>query len=204
MATKMKLHVEIVPLDSLKPHPQNPRQGDIGAIVESLSEHGQYKPLVVQRGTRHILAGNHTWQGAAQLEWTHIQVVFVDVDDEQALKILLVDNRTSDLATYDDALLADLLKAVHAVNGELTGTGFDTDALDDLLAKVDGGTNFEGSGDGDTEMPYERMGFTLTPAQAKKVRKALDTVRDADEASDDEDAKALVSICALAMKHWGK
>lgn len=125
------------PIDSVTPHPRNVRQGDIGAICGSLNAHGQYRPIVVHKSTNHILAGNHTYQAAKALGWKKIAMTFVDCDDEQALRILLVDNRANDLAIYDDSALADLLKELNASEG-LEGTLFDGDDLDDLLFRISG------------------------------------------------------------------
>jgi hypothetical protein len=116
--------------EDLLEHPQNPRRGDVEAIAESLSAHGQIKPIVVQKSTRHVLAGNHTLKAARRLEWTEIDVVVLDVDDEQAARILLIDNRSGDSSAYDDELLAELLQELP----DLTGTGYTEDDLDDLLA----------------------------------------------------------------------
>lgn len=124
-------------IDSVTPHPRNVRQGDVGAICESLESHGQYRPIVVHKSTGHILAGNHTYQAAKALGWKKIAMTFVDCDDEQALRILLVDNRANDLAIYDDNALADLLKELSASEG-LQGTLFDGDDLDDLLFRISG------------------------------------------------------------------
>lgn len=130
------MQTEEVPLKRLRPHPKNVRQGDIGAISESLRVHGQYRPIVAQTSTGHILAGNHTYKAAKALKWDTIHVVWVDVDDDEALRILLVDNRTTDLATYDSQLLADLLTAMTESEMKLAGTGFDGDDLDELLADL--------------------------------------------------------------------
>lgn len=129
-------NTETVPIDAVRPHPKNVRQGDIGAISESLKAHGQYRAIVAQRSTGHIIAGNHTWKAAKVLGWNQIAVHWLDVDDEKALRILLVDNRTTDLATYDSAGLADLLKTLSASPTALDGTGFDGDALDELLGDL--------------------------------------------------------------------
>jgi len=122
-----------VPIKKVKPHPRNVRQGDIGAITVSLSEHGQYRPIVVQRTTGHILAGNHTFHAAKSLGWKEIAVTYVDCDDEAALRILLVDNRSSSLASYDEHALGDLLQELATTDRGLIGTGYDPDDLDDLL-----------------------------------------------------------------------
>src|SRR4051812_35538479 len=96
-----ELEVRTVDTAELKPYPDNPRRGDIEAIKSSLSELGQYRPIVVNRPKMEVLAGNHVLEAAAALGWQLVDVTFVDVDDERARKIVLADNRTSDLATYD-------------------------------------------------------------------------------------------------------
>lgn len=122
-----------VAVNSLTPHPRNVRQGDIGAISESLKHHGQYRPIVVQLSTRHILAGNHTFKAAKALGWKEIACTFVDCDDEQATRILLMDNRANDLASYDDGALAEMLQTLMATDDQLAGTGFDPEDLQQLL-----------------------------------------------------------------------
>ncbi|KUL23295.1 ParB/RepB/Spo0J family partition protein [Streptomyces regalis] len=123
-----------VPVAELSPYHRNPRNGDLDSIAESLSVNGQYRPIVVNRGSltgrpNEILAGNHTFKAAKRLGWTDIAVTFLDVDDDAAAKIVIVDNRTSDLAGYDTALLADILTGLP----NLQGTGYDQEQLDELL-----------------------------------------------------------------------
>jgi hypothetical protein len=131
------MRTEAVKIDQVQPHPKNVRQGDIGAIMESLRDHGQYRPIVVQESTGLILAGNHTWKAARQLGWTQIEATTIDVDDDEALRILLIDNRTNDLSTYDDPALAELLKQLAITERGLEGTGFDGDDLDALIRLVE-------------------------------------------------------------------
>lgn len=124
--------VDEVPIDSVAPHPANPRQGDVGAIAKSLGEFGQYRPIVVNRRDNAILAGSHRWMAGRALNWKTIGVVWVDVDDEAARKILAADNRTADLGRYDEAQLLEMLQMV----GSLEGTGYELEDLDDLWARV--------------------------------------------------------------------
>lgn len=124
-------------ISELTPYHKNARRGNVDAIAESLQVNGQYKPIIVNEGTRtgrrwEVLAGNHTVQAADQIGLDKLDAVVIDVDDDQARRIVLADNRTADLATYDDALLADLLSDA----GDLSGTGF-TDV--DLGALLSGG-----------------------------------------------------------------
>src|SRR5829696_495094 len=121
-----------VPIGSLRPYARNPRRGDVGLIAESLERNGQYRPLVVNRPTGEVLAGNHTLLAAERLGWSEIAVTYVDVDDAQAQRIVLVANRSSDVAGYDDELLAELLKELP----DLEGSGWDPHALDELLEEI--------------------------------------------------------------------
>lgn len=127
--------IKRVKIGSVKPHPRNVRQGDIGAISQSLEAHGQYRPIIIQKLTKTILAGNHTWKAAQALGWKEIDVLEIDCDDEKGVQIMLADNRANDLATYDQAELAALLIEVEKSTG-LDGTLFSQDDLDDLLKLV--------------------------------------------------------------------
>lgn len=122
-----------VPIDQLKHYGKNPRRGDVDLIKESLKTNGQYKPVTVRTGTNEILAGNHTVKAAKALGWTHIAATFMDVTDAQAAKIVLVDNRANDLATYDQDNLRDMLDSLP----DLEGTGYTPDDLEAMIPPQD-------------------------------------------------------------------
>lgn len=122
-----------VPLDELALYPGNARQGDIGALTESLRLNGQYRPVVANKRTSHVLAGNHTVKAAAALGWNEIAVTWVDVDDEHAARIVLADNRANDLASYNDVLLLASLESLP----DLDGTLYDDQDLDRLRKLTD-------------------------------------------------------------------
>jgi len=124
---------KLEPIDAVKPHPRNPRQGDIGAIHQSIQTNGFYGAILAQKSTGHIIAGNHRWQAARQAKAKKIPVTWLDIDNDHALRILLADNHTNDLASYADELLAELLQEIHATTGTLNGTTYDGDDLDQLL-----------------------------------------------------------------------
>lgn len=148
------------PIKDLKHYHRNPRKGNVAAIKEALQELGQYRPVTVNRGTltgrpNEILTGNHTVQAAKALKWTEVAVSWVDVDDDTAARIVVADNRTSDLGTYDTDALAGLLGDLP----DLTGTGYDDDDLNDMLIATEplpeeGG--YEGDDDEDFELDDNR------------------------------------------------
>lgn len=126
-----------VSIDSLTPYERNARRGNIDDITASIRNHGQYRPIVVNRRqidgrSNVILAGNHTWQAMVDAGASHIAVTFVDVDADRAGRINLIDNKLSDSATNDiDALLAQL----NALP-DITGTGYSPDEMDDLITQL--------------------------------------------------------------------
>lgn len=119
----------LVPVGKLKGYDKNPRKGNVKAIAESLQINKQYRPIVVQKSSNKILAGNHTWKAAKELGWKEIAVVFVDVNDEEAKRIVLADNRTNDLADYDGQILAELLRDL----GNSGGTGYSEQDMENIL-----------------------------------------------------------------------
>jgi ParB-like chromosome segregation protein Spo0J len=132
--TSLLSNIERVPIDSILSYPGNPRRGNISAIAESLRENGQFQPLIVQRSTSYILAGNNTWRAAQTLQWTEIDIVRVDVDAQEGRKILIAANRTADLGTYDEGELADI---VRQLDGDISGTAFTPGEIDALLSSFE-------------------------------------------------------------------
>lgn len=129
------MEIENVRMRDLRLFSGNARRGDVDKIAQSLEVNGQYKPIVVNRGTltdtpNEVLAGNHTVMAAQKLGWASIDAVFVDVDRQTAVRIVLVDNQASDLAKNDDAALLALLGEVD----DLAGTAFEQEDVDALLA----------------------------------------------------------------------
>jgi hypothetical protein len=124
------------PLDQLHTMPGNPRRGDVEAVARSLERFGQLKPIVA-RADGTVIAGNHTLMAARQLGWPELAVVRTDHDDATAKAFALADNRTSELGTYDEQALLDLLNEVNAVDPSLlAAASFAATDLDDLLARL--------------------------------------------------------------------
>jgi hypothetical protein len=101
-----------VPIDELRPDPHQARVHDgrsIDEIERSLREHGQKKPIVVERATGVVKAGNGTLEAARRLGWTHLAAVRSD-DVEAALRLYaLRDNRTGEFAQWiGEKVIAEL------------------------------------------------------------------------------------------------
>ena len=132
----IELDYEMVPVDRLLTHPDNARRGNIEVIRESIRTNGFYGACVVQRSTGRILVGNHRYMAGVEEGLVEVPVVWVDKSDEEARRLLLVDNRSTDLASYDYTVLLRLLDE-QKEETSLLGTGWDDEDLVRLLAKID-------------------------------------------------------------------
>ena len=127
----------MVPVDAIQPREDNVNQGDLGAVIESMDANSFYGAVLVQKSTSCIIAGKHRWLAAKDRGLKMVPVIWADVDDDRARRIMLADNRTQRLGMDDPAALAELLQRIDAETGTLLGTGFDADALDELLADLE-------------------------------------------------------------------
>lgn len=134
------LQIQYVGVDEIDPHPENANVGNIDAIKESIQVNGYYAPMIVQSTTGFILAGNHRYAAAKALGYELVPVVYIDVDDEEAKRIMVADNRTTRLGHDDDEALMNLLEQLGDSERGLLGTGFqhsDLQTLQDAAEKFD-------------------------------------------------------------------
>lgn len=153
----------LVPIDSIRQHPRNVNSGDVDAIADSIMANGFFNPVIVQRSTGYIIAGNHRYAALLSLEETQVPVVSVDVDDERALRMMLVDNRTSELSKRDDRALAEMLSELSEATEGLAGTAYEDENLTELLRSLRATDHIPlgGYGEGDEE-PGQRFTRTVT------------------------------------------
>ena len=123
------LEVEVVPIDALTLDPRNARKHgrrNLDAIKASLEQFGQRRPLVV-RADLQVIAGNGTLEAIRDLRWSEVAVTRVPADwtDDQVRAYALADNRTAELAEWDDVVLADMLAELDAGGWDLNSIGFD-------------------------------------------------------------------------------
>jgi DNA modification methylase len=124
-----ELRIETVNINSLTPDPANARKHDgknLQAIAHSLEKFGQRKPICVTPDSI-VVAGNGTLEAAKSLGWTEIVIARTPVgwSWEQIRAFALADNRTAELAEWDDKVLADQLLELDANGWELEELGFE-------------------------------------------------------------------------------
>lgn len=129
------LAYERVKIDSLKFDPRNARKHDdrnIKAIMDSLSKFGQQKAIVVGDGGI-VIAGNGTLEAAKRLGWDTIDVRRSGLKADEATAYAIADNRSAELAEWDDPVLGDILGELKESGWELDDLGFNDEDLKDIL-----------------------------------------------------------------------
>ena len=123
------MKLETLKIQKLTPDPTNARKHDdknLDAIKGSLTQFGQRKPIVISQENV-IVAGNGTVEAAKRLGWTEIQVVRVPADwtSDQIKAFALADNRTAELAQWDELVMASQLLELQDAGFEIAEFGFE-------------------------------------------------------------------------------
>lgn len=131
------LDVHYALVEEIDLHPDNANIGDVDVIAESIRVNGFYAPIIVQASTGFILAGNHRYQAAKKLGMEQVPVVYLDVDETEAKRIMVADNRTTRLGHDDSELLTALLEDLGDTELGLMGTGYSHADLQTLIDAAD-------------------------------------------------------------------
>ena len=106
---------------------------NLDAIKASLRKFGQQKPIVVDaKGI--VLAGNGTLAAAKELGWTEIEVTRTELTGSAATAFAIADNRTAELAEWDDDGLTKVLESLKVEDADLfAATGYDDAEVDKMV-----------------------------------------------------------------------
>lgn len=148
-----EVHIEYIPLADVQPAERNPKDHDVGVLVESLRRFGFVAPAIRNDKTGRIVVGHGRLEALQQLQaeggppparikkakggtWLLPVVCGVAFDNEAEAEAYLVgDNRTTELGGWLDHVLHDSLATLLQQDADaLRGTGYDADDVDDLGA----------------------------------------------------------------------
>src|SRR5262245_20628729 len=124
------------PVANIKRYAANPRNNDhaVDAVANSIREFGFRQPIVVDVDGV-IIVGDTRYKAAEQLGLTEVPVhVASGLSPAQAKAYRLADNKTAQLASWDDDLLVKELLDLEQLEFDLDLTGFAADELRQLLA----------------------------------------------------------------------
>ena len=121
-AIKVNSDIALVSIADLIPDPRNP-MGHPGenrdSVLESFRRFGQTNPVIVQRETSIVLAGNLRLEIAKELGMEKILASFVDFDDDLARAYSIADNRTAELSKWNFETLAEHVRHLQGVDPTL-------------------------------------------------------------------------------------
>jgi len=142
-------------VENLREHPRNARRGDEEFLAESLEANGFFGSVLADDRPGpthgHVLVGNHRFRTLRRQGGVEVPVIWVTPDDDDhARRIMLADNASSDRASYERTLLAELLAEAKATPSGLAGTGHTEATLEGLLAEI---RTSNGGGANDEENP---------------------------------------------------
>jgi len=204
------MNVEEIPIAELDLDPANVRQHDeknLAAIKSSLKRFGQQKPIVVDpKGI--VIAGNGTLTAARALGWQSIQVVRTNLLGAEATAFAIADNRTAELATWDDGALVQQLQALKLEDSALIeSAGFDDLDLEKML-EDQGIFDVDAVGmpelSGEDRAPFQQKTFTLHDEQCEDVDAAVSIAKDMGHSqsaiNENSNGNALAFICQFFVR----
>lgn len=138
---KINKDYQIVPIDSVRPDPDNSRihdEQDIKYKRESLKKFGFHRCLVVNSNTSFIAAGSGMWLAAKNLGYTEVPAIFIPMSATEAKALALADNKLSDQGRYNlDQFNLNIAEiAEWEPNLNWSALGFDSGEITLLLASL--------------------------------------------------------------------
>jgi hypothetical protein len=121
---------------------------NIETIMGSLRRFGQQKPIVVDKSGV-VRAGNGTLEAARRLGWETIEAAVSELTGSEMTAYAIADNRTAELAEWDEAALAATLEGLQFDDEELlAAAGFDENELAELMQDIELADEHGEGGDG--------------------------------------------------------
>lgn len=158
----MQIETTVVDIETLIPDPNNERKHDeknLKAIRNSLKQFGQVEPLIVRRSNNVVIGGNGRLEAMKAIGLTEAVIHYVDFDELKSKALRVALNRTSELASWDEAMLGTTLQELREHDVDLDELGFDISSLEDIGM----GDKTEGLTDPDNvhEVAQNEMGVVL-------------------------------------------
>jgi DNA modification methylase len=129
------MHVTVRDITTIKPYPHNPRHNDhaVDAVAASIREFGFRQPIVVdEEGV--IVVGSTRYKAGLKLGLQAVPVhVASGLTPAQVKAYRIADNKTAELADWDQDLLVQELAALQQLDVDLDLTGFSNEELGELF-----------------------------------------------------------------------
>lgn len=136
---KNSYSIEVIPIDQLIEDKDNARKHtdkNISTIVASLQRFGQQKPIVIDQHNV-VRAGNGSLQAAKKLGWQTIACYRSELTGAELKAYAVADNRTAELAEWDDEILRSTLESIRLEDEALLeAAGYTEDLLSQMIVNA--------------------------------------------------------------------
>ena len=148
----MAIYLDYVPLYEIEVADVNPKDHDIGEIYTSMKRFGFTEPIIKNETTGKLVAGHGRLETLKILEKEDIRKPPKNIElnengdwlvpvvgglsfdnDEEANAYLVASNKLVEKGGWKQDELVELLETVAVETGDLAGTGFDLDDLENIL-----------------------------------------------------------------------
>jgi hypothetical protein len=139
---RLDLRIIYRPIDELKPDPANPRRHSkkqIRQIRDSIEAFGFVVPILIDRDGN-VIAGHGRLLAAKALGWSEVPTLRLDhLTSAQVRAFRIADNRLTEIAVWDDRLLAEQLRELSLLDLDFSIelTGFEVPEIDLRIALLD-------------------------------------------------------------------
>ena len=131
------MKIDVVPIESIKPYPDNPRlitEEAVLSVAHSLKKYGWKQPIVVDLENV-VVVGHTRMEAAITLGMTEVPVHVADnLTEDEIRAYRIADNKTGELTNWEDARLTQEIEALLEADMSLIDMGFDEAALAELVA----------------------------------------------------------------------
>jgi ParB family chromosome partitioning protein len=199
---------------SLIGYARNSRTHDerqIDVLCKSITEYGFTNPILID-GDRGVIAGHGRIMAAEKLGLVEVPCIELrHLTNEQKRAYLILDNQSSLMSGWNEALLAQELADLSGVGIEATDLGFDATEVDRLMEIM--GTEFAKpldawptlpSGD---RAPIQQVTLTLHDEQVTTLKRAIEKARGmgpfVDTGNENSNGNAIARICEVFLGEEG-
>ena len=124
-------------IDEIIPYENNPRKNDnaVDKVAESIKEFGFKVPIIIDKENI-IIAGHTRYKAAKKLDIKKVPVIMAeDLTEEQVKAFRIMDNKSSEFATWDYESLLLEMESLKIEDYNLELTGFDFNEIEGIMDK---------------------------------------------------------------------
>lgn len=140
---------KLVKVEELVKHPRNPNTHtpkQIELLAKILKSTGFRSPIVVSERSGFIVKGHGRLESAIKAGFDSVPVDVQSYESEaEEYADMIADNRIAELSEMDSATLKDLLQELDSGAVDMDLTGFDQEALEDLMSQFFQGDEKQGA-----------------------------------------------------------